>query len=77
MESIDEKIGYLMAKMEEQGNDLRTLTVKVDALKNQVEEKFKTVEATFRVLRWLGLITVAVLTLKFGDVPRIWISLFG
>lgn len=77
MKSMDEKIGYLIAKVEEQGRDLSAAVVKLDALEKRVDEKFKTAEATFRVLKWLAGIAVAVLTLKFGDLPAIWRSFFG
>lgn len=72
MNSIDERVGYLIAKVEEQGSDLKAAVKKLDALEERVDQKFKTAEATFRVLKALGLIVVAVLTFKFGDLPGLW-----
>lgn len=77
MTNIDEKIGYLTAMVEEQGKDLRAAVKKLDALEERVDQKFKTAEATFRVLKGLGLITVAVLTFKFGDLPGLWQSFWN
>jgi hypothetical protein len=68
---LDEKVGYLIAKIEEQGADLKAAVVKLDALEQRVDEKFKTAEATFRVLKGIGLLVVAVLTFKFGDISLI------
>ena len=73
----DEKIGYLIAKVEEYGSDLKVLTTKVDALEQRVEDKFKTAEATFRVVRFIGAIALAILTIKFGDIPSLWSRFFG
>ena len=76
MDTLEEKVGYLIAKIEEQGSDLKAAVVKLDALEQRVDEKFRTAEATFRVLKFLGLATVAVLTVKFGDLPGLWGKLF-
>ena len=77
MNTLDEKVGYLIAKMEEQGADLKAAVVKLDALEQRVDEKFKTAEATFRVLKIIGLIAMATLTAKFGDLPGLWHNLFS
>lgn len=77
MNSTDEKLGYLIAKVEEQGKDLKTVTERFDALEREVREKFKTVETTFRVLKFLGYAVAAVLTFKFGDLPALWKNFFG
>ena len=76
METLEEKVGYLIAKVEEHGADLKAAVVKLDALEARVDEKFKTAEATFRVLKVLGLVLVAVLTFKFGDLPGLWGKFF-
>lgn len=75
--NLEEKIGYLVAKVEEQGSDLKAAVVKLDALEKRVDQKFQTAETTFRVLKGLGLIVVAVLTFKFGDLPALWKAFFG
>lgn len=76
MNGLEEKVGYLIAKVEEQGNDLKAAVDKLDKLEQRVEDKFKTAEATFRVLKGIGLIVVAVLTFKFGDVSSLWAKWF-
>lgn len=72
-----EKIGYLIAKMEEIGTDQKALAVKVDSLEARVNEKFTTVETALKVLKYLGIFIVAVATLKFGDLPALWSKVFG
>jgi hypothetical protein len=68
--TIEEKIGYLIAKAEEQGTDLRMLSTKVGALEARVDEKFKTAEATFRVLRWVGSTAVAAFAIPWEKVVK-------
>lgn len=72
MNGLEEKVGYLIAKVEEQGADLKSAMDKLDSLEKRVDEKFRTAEATFRVLKGIGLIVVAALTFKFGDVTSLW-----
>lgn len=76
MESIEEKLGYLIAKVEELFEDSKALGAKLEALETRVDDKFKTAEATFRIVKFIGYATVAVLTLKFGDVPALFNKLF-
>ena len=73
----DEKIGYLIAKVEEFSSDIKSLSTKVDALEKRVDDKFKTAEATFRVVKFIGAIALAILTIKFGDIPSLWSRFFG
>ena len=73
----DEKIGYLIAKVEEFSSDIKSLSEKVEALEKRVEDKFKTAEATFRIIKFIGAIGLAVLTIKFGDIPSLWSRFFG
>lgn len=77
MNDIDEKIGYLIAKVEEIQSDQKTLVVKVEALEKRVDEKFIAAETTLKVLKYSGLFLVAILTFKFGDVPSLWNKFFG
>lgn len=77
MDSTNEKLGYLIAKMEEQGKDLQKLTERFDTLEGSVQDKFKTAEATFRVFKFLGAAALLVLTFKFGDLPALWSAFFG
>jgi hypothetical protein len=72
MDGLDQKVGYILAKLEEMQVDGKELKGRFDALEQRVETKFKTAEATFRVLKGIGLVAIAVLTLKFGDVTTTW-----
>ena len=73
----DEKLGYLIAKVEELALDVKEMRGKYDALEKRVEDKFRTAEITLRILKFIGLAVAAVLTFKFGDLPSLWFKLFG
>lgn len=77
MNSMEEKLGYLIAKAEEQGKDFQELKTRFDALEKRVEDKFKTAEATFRVFKFIGAAALLILTFKLGDLPTLWHSFFG
>ena len=77
METMEGKIGYLIAKIEEQGEDLHRVVAKVDYLEKLVSEKLTTVETLIKVVKFLGVATVAIVTLQFGDIPRWWMHFFG
>lgn len=74
---IEKNLGYLIAKVEEISEDQKTLAVKVDALEAKVNEKFTTADAVLKTFKILGAILLAVATIKFGDIPGLWIKLFG
>lgn len=74
---MEEKLGYLIAKVEEIGANQKTLAGKVDALEARVNEKFTAVETTLKIVKYTGLVLMALATLKFGDLPGIWTKLFG
>ena len=76
METLEEKVGYLIAKIEEQGDDLHRVITKVDDLETTVREKLTTVETLFKVFKFLGVIVVAVATFQFGDIAKWWTILF-
>ncbi len=76
MNGIEEKLGYLIAKTEEMQKDQQELKGRFDALEQRVDGKFRTAETTFRILKAAGLIAVAVLTFKFGDVTTLWHKVF-
>ena len=69
-------IGYLIARVEDLATDVKAQGVKLDALNERVDEKFKTAEATIRVLKVLGAIVIAGATLKWSDIPSLLGSLF-
>jgi hypothetical protein len=77
MDGLDQKVGYILAKLEEMSEDGKELKGRFDALEQRVETKFRTAETTFRILKYAGLISVAVLTFKFGDVVTLWKSILG
>ena len=76
MQTIDEKVGYLMAKAEEQKGDLVRVEQKVDSLTELVSTKFATAETVFKVVRFLGIVVIAIATLQFGDIAKWWAFLF-
>ena len=81
---MEQQVGYLIAKIEEQGNDIKHLVNhaekmdgRVDALEKRVESKFNTAETSFKIFKFLGLAAIALLTLKFGDITRLWHYFFS
>jgi hypothetical protein len=70
MDTLEQQVGYLIAKMEEQGNDLKSMGSKLEALEKHVDEKFKTAEATFRVLRWVGSAAVAAFAVPWEKLIK-------
>lgn len=77
METLEEKIGYLISKAEEQGKDLENLSLKLDRLEATVEAKLKTMETIIAVVKFTGLAALSIATLKFGDVSRLWDHFFN
>lgn len=73
---IEQQVGYLVAKIEEQGDDIKKLMGRVDAMDRLLAEKLNTVETVFKVIKFAGIVIVAVLTFKFGDIAKWWTFLF-
>jgi tetrahydromethanopterin S-methyltransferase subunit G len=76
MNSMEEKIGYLIAKMEEQGDDIRKVTERFDVLEKEVQGKFKTVESAFRIIKYIAAFVAAVLTLPLNQIKTFLISVW-
>jgi len=76
METMEEKVGYLLAKQEEQKSDLIRVEQKVDSLTEMVSTKFNTAETVFKVIRFMGIVVVALVTLQFGDITKWFHYLF-
>lgn len=74
---LAEKIGYLISKVEDQGQVLQNVVQKVDYLEKTVSEKLTTIETLIKVFKFLGVATVAILTFQFGDISRWWTHFFG
>lgn len=49
----------------------------VRELQSEIALKFRTAETVFKTLKVLGLIAVAILTFKLGDVKSLWSALFS
>lgn len=75
METLEEKVGYLLRAVEENKSDVKHLTMQVDELSQMVAKKFNTAETTLRIIKWFGLAIVAILTFKFGDITSLWQNL--
>jgi hypothetical protein len=73
----EERLGYLIAKVEELSEDVKAMKASHETLEKRVEDKFRTAEITFRIFKFIGLAALAVLTFKFGDLPAIYFKFFG
>ena len=74
--SMEEKVGYLLAKAEESKGDLVRVEQKVDSLTELVSSKFATAETVVKVVRFLGIVVIAIATLQFGDIAKWWAFFF-
>lgn len=77
LRNMEEKIGYLIAKVEEIQADQKALAEKVDKLEEEVHKKFTTAETVLKTFKYLGAVVLAVATFQFGDIPGLWTKLFG
>lgn len=79
MEPLDEQqqIGFLIASVADLQAEQREIRKDLNELAKLVGDKFKTAELTFKILKFIGLVLVAVLTFKFGDISKLWIYFFG
>lgn len=64
----EEKLGYLIAKVEEMGADQKDFGSRLTSLEQRVDDKFKTAEATLRVLGWVASGAVAAITIPWDKV---------
>jgi len=76
VDTMEEKVGYLLRSVEENKYDVRSLSTKMDALTSLVEKKFTVAETILKVFKFGGIVVVAIVTLKFGDIATWWAYLF-
>jgi len=76
MDTQEEKIGYLLARVEDMNSTLTLLVHRHDELEKTVEGKFKTAETVFKTLKFMGLVSMAILTLRFGDIVKLYHYIF-
>lgn len=74
MHSLDEKVGYLQAKVEEIKSDAIRVEQKLDNLSELVAKKFTTAETVFKIMKFGAVVVVAVVTFQFGDIKE-WYNL--
>lgn len=72
----NEKLGYLDAQVDLLQERFDKLEERFDRLESLIEGKLATAEAIFSVIKFIGLAAVAILTFKFGDISRLWTTLF-
>jgi len=72
----EEKLGYLTHAVERLEQRQDDVVKRLDSLERMMESKFRTAEVVFNVFKFLGLAALAILTLKFGDLPRLWSHFF-
>jgi len=71
-----EKIGRLLATVETLHARQDEIMKRLDSLEKTVADKFRTAEIVFKILKFLGLAAIALISLKFGDIPRLWSHFF-
>lgn len=82
--SSDQQLGYLTGMVEGLADHIQSISKEgketreiVLTLQKEVALKFKTAETVFKTLKFLGLIVIAVLTFKFGDIRALWQTFFN
>lgn len=68
---LEEKIGYLVAKVEELSADQRVMGEKLAAVEKRVDEKFAAVEAIGKFLALLGSIAMAAIMLPWDKLVHL------
>ena len=79
-QQIGELIGTISSMKQDFGEIKEEMAVTraiVRELQSDVALKFRTAETVFKTLKVLGLIAVAILTFKLGDVRALWSMLFS
>lgn len=69
MQISDEDILKILASIR---NDLSTLTVTVDHRLNKLDLELHGYRTAMKVLRWIGAVILAVVTLRFGDIQKLF-----
>lgn len=69
MQISDEDIFKLMQSIRD---DLTALNAKVDHRFNTLERELYGYRVTIRVLKWVGALVLAVITLRFGDIKNLF-----
>ena len=73
---IEQQVGYLVARIEDQGKDIKGLVERVSTMEKTLAEKLITIETVFKVFKYFLIVVVAVATWKFGDITKYWTILF-
>lgn len=78
-QQIGEMIGTLnevKANFVELKEEFGVTRALVRELQSDIALKFRTAETVFKTLKVLGLIAIAILTFKFGDIRSLWNTFF-
>ena len=73
----DQQMGVILERLTDTAEAVHRLEQRFNHLEARVDDKFKTAEAVMKMLKFLGLSALAVLSFKFGDVSRLWTHFFG
>jgi hypothetical protein len=77
-QNSDLELGKVIGLLEAVRDEVHAVKGQQQALDkrlDEIESKLKSVTVVARVVRWVGAIIFAALTLKFGDIPNIWRNL--
>ncbi len=79
-QQIGELIGTISSMKQDFGeikDEMAVTRAIVRELQSEVALKFRTAETVFKTLKVLGLIGIAILTFKLGDIRALWQMLFN
>ena len=69
MQLSDEDLLKILASIR---TDLSTLTTTVDRRLNKLDLELHGYRTAMKVLRWVGAVILAVITLRFGDIQKLF-----
>lgn len=82
----DEDIGYLkravedlaklveahMKREEQERADLETMIQKIADTQKEIQKELSLYQTIYRGIKWLGALIILLVTLKFGDIPKLF-----
>ena len=69
MQISDEDVFKLMQSIRD---DVTHLTATVDGRFNKLDLELQGYRTAMKIFRWLGALTLAILTLRFGDIQKLF-----
>lgn len=70
--TMEDKVDRILSKIQEQHDETKEWRDKIEGRLERTEEQLYLYKTVIRVLKTLGLLFVAIITLKFGDIGKLF-----